>query len=986
MPFAPEDFIQLRPYRNGYESRKLGIPDPWCSRFKKSVYPNLDEEISNTRKEEYGHDTKIRAHAKYRMYGKKQSGLSGSISLNATILIQCTESRCKKHLRKTFTSYEPPYLSSFGHPWLVYTKGLSWSASSEIDEVGLFSRSTQISAPFSVWVEDTVKDAVIRGLFFKVQAYPLNSQDIRIARVGGIVIYSGKKYALSTGHTFLASSNSLDSSSKAYKHSSKLQNSSRSVSSEDTDMSSSDTSDSDMSQRLDQQLTNIDFVKWEVVSDALICSFLGNDRIGSSSANRSSATYSNWSLIPLADDPSLGNKMEHIGSAGQTLKVMPEVELTPGKVDLLCGSDMTLHGFLMPGTGFLQTPQGSLSVIEIAMESVMPCRVSGCWVVRDSYVLGHVVACSSDGFECYMLAMERVFEDIEVVTGSAPTLFSSETENSHKLGALFENLSASTSMDQPHQSGLGAAFNGLPDNNDFPTSKHREVEESAEELPSPSRAISESNFRSGFHPEKAAPVTYRAELYQVLQALDGRVSMKLEKSFDHDQPIQTRAPDRILASGYVFQVNSLFATMPLAGAVPVSEQQPGSLVQSGLPAYYDPEDPPEIRAKLSTEIYIRSAILQEALELVVCDAELLRYEAGALVMQEPFCALFFYEAELKSLCEDEASDPKQRSQLSQLLHFSSGFYADELSFEKVRRRLATPICTFRWSWLLFRPGTLVYTWQNGKTIACAVDKCRLIGLDDLGRAAMNARRDLQFQDRLEAIELSMFYMEYDGELVGRRRISITIWPFKGTRTITSLPAYPISYGDESLRQQLIKTGKLYWHLTRPSYLRYNGVTLSKSQRILQGRILVDMETFYSREDLGLLQTPKLHFPRDGSELRPSFVKPRQQDIEDFISVEDVRRYRAAVRSAYKRSKDKQASEETLPDFVDPKNGPSELSANCYMICARQVYGFVLGENVWGKSRLSCSCKLASLGSSSCCSLLARALNDIICRSPRYRQH
>ena len=458
MAFVPADFVQIRSRKNGYEAIKTEVPEPWSSTFKDTVYPNLAEQINHTRNEEYGNDTRIRAHARYRMYGKKHSN---SISLEATILIQCTESKCRKLIDQTFKSHPPAYLCFFGNPWLVYTKGLYWSASSENNESPSVSTSAQGSSQFEIWLEKIADGAAAGGRLLKVQAYSLDEPSVRIARVGGIVLYRGKKHALTTGHTFLASSTSLESPLNAQRGSPRSQNPSESTASEDSDSSMDDYCEHVVSQRSDQQFTSTDFINLETAPDDLMCSFLGNDRIAGRPHQRTSAIYSDWALVPLADAVDIADEIRNVESAKQALQVMPQAGLTPGRVDVLCTCDTTLHGFLLPGTGFLQTSQGSLNVMEIKMENVLPYKISGCWVVRDSNILGHIVACSPDGLECYMLAMECVFDDIKVVTGSSPTLLPPGAVWSQAADLFWKAPSVPAGKAQRNQSAADMAQNEI---------------------------------------------------------------------------------------------------------------------------------------------------------------------------------------------------------------------------------------------------------------------------------------------------------------------------------------------------------------------------------------------------------------------------------------------------------------------------------------------------------------------------------------------
>ncbi|KAI4223765.1 MAG: hypothetical protein LQ349_007366 [Xanthoria aureola] len=113
-----------------------------------------------------------------------------------------------------------------------------------------------------------------------------------------------------------------------------------------------------------------------------------------------------------------------------------------------------------------------------------------------------------------------------------------------------------------------------------------------------------------------------------------------------------------------------------------------------------------------------------------------------------------------------------------------------------------PVASFDMLWLLFRPGTEVYTVINEETVCCRV-------LTPVWET-LNTRVPC-------TMELRMWFLDFNGTHVDRRRHNVRIDSFDGKREILSLEAYPVIYSkDKALRGKLVDRGKKYM-----TFLRYN---------------------------------------------------------------------------------------------------------------------------------------------------------------------
>ena len=218
-------------------------------------------------------------------------------------------------------------------------------------------------------------------------------------------------------------------------------------------------------------------------------------------------------------------------------------------------------------------------------------------------------------------------------------------------------------------------------------------------------------------------------------------------------------------------------------------------------------------------------------------------------MEEPFCMLLHYNNEILQRCNrlkqstsitdkvDEGELITQYEHLSYLSHFVSQRYDDSLRREIARHQAARPMCTYDLVWLLFRPGTVVYAWSDGTLLAYVVQshsRETKSGKDEKIRPpTVSTLEDLERKKRDDALSIRLWYLDFDGQTIGRRLVDIKIPSFDGEKPILSLPIFPKEYlkrdiavdGELSIEEKLIRRGKLFFEMTRRSYMQYDGKAL-----------------------------------------------------------------------------------------------------------------------------------------------------------------
>jgi hypothetical protein len=139
-------------------------------------------------------------------------------------------------------------------------------------------------------------------------------------------------------------------------------------------------------------------------------------------------------------------------------------------------------------------------------------------------------------------------------------------------------------------------------------------------------------------------------------------------------------------------------------------------------------------------------------------------------------------------------------------------------------------------WALWRPDTLVYS--KGQTDEQAEIVERVVPVDGLDKLPLD-----------KSIQLRVHSLAFDGERFGYSARTLNYENFRGTREITSLQCYPLSYhrNGAALRQVLIERGKKLVGLHNSQHKDYDGWLNSTDPaarcHVLRSRIMVDTALF-----------------------------------------------------------------------------------------------------------------------------------------------
>ena len=144
-------------------------------------------------------------------------------------------------------------------------------------------------------------------------------------------------------------------------------------------------------------------------------------------------------------------------------------------------------------------------------------------------------------------------------------------------------------------------------------------------------------------------------------------------------------------------------------------------------------------------------------------------------------------------------------------------------------------------WMLYPPGTTVYTKENGEYEAFIVDSIR---------GVHKSMRHKSGQHNYSRLELTCWSINYDGEIFGRVWSTHGIFPFKGSKEINSLQLIPERFlpDAESIKSSLMSRGKQFWALQGQNYREYHGEIWSQHMSEDAIRVMVDHLTYQRRED------------------------------------------------------------------------------------------------------------------------------------------
>lgn len=344
-------------------------------------------------------------------------------------------------------------------------------------------------------------------------------------------------------------------------------------------------------------------------------------------------------------------------------------------------------------------------------------------------------------------------------------------------------------------------------------------------------------------------------------------------------------------------------------------------------------------------------------------------------LTEPLMVLFHYRKLLTQYLQDNRTKHTDMLTRESIDHtkFILDYMRDEIedasrTLDDLESAHPSGLITYPDIWLLYPPGTVGYTTENGEHEAFIVDSVHGMAKQQRSRSGK------QHYGRLELICWSI---NYDGEIFGREWTTHIIPPFSGTKEISSLDFVPEKFlpNANTVKESLKARGRAFWDLQGQNYHEYTGEIWSQRMSEDSIRVMVDHLTYQRRMNWPIVIDKKRGpsgalsknwrdnkftlngrsydtYGDDGRSRRkrgppppprvpPQFDNDRAYnpdgDFDDEQYQQPYKRYkvdRPALRGDSKFNR---------YNSLDPASKPDDLTL---LLCPQHVHGYCLRDKIW----------------------------------------
>lgn len=208
-------------------------------------------------------------------------------------------------------------------------------------------------------------------------------------------------------------------------------------------------------------------------------------------------------------------------------------------------------------------------------------------------------------------------------------------------------------------------------------------------------------------------------------------------------------------------------------------------------------------------IVVQSPLLKKALGSILKDYPGITTSLERLTFSAPFEPFVHRWSKLVDAVKDE-EDPETKAHLD-LFHTT----LEVELHDSIKARddfTLNGVITYDTCWMIFEPGSIVFTTENGHKSAVRLENGNYI------------------QTRCgNAYNLNCQVVDWDGENFGWNSTRINIWEFQGTAKITKLSAFPLEYHPaiDRVKEDLIQRGKIFESLHGYHYKHYQGIAIGQ---------------------------------------------------------------------------------------------------------------------------------------------------------------
>ncbi|KAK1726457.1 AAA family ATPase [Colletotrichum acutatum] len=204
------------------------------------------------------------------------------------------------------------------------------------------------------------------------------------------------------------------------------------------------------------------------------------------------------------------------------------------------------------------------------------------------------------------------------------------------------------------------------------------------------------------------------------------------------------------------------------------------------------------------------------------------YLTSNITVDFPPRSLYHYRQELADTSVDHEPGSDEARHLPLLLSFIDEEFHDAIT--DGANLLEQGLMSYEHLWTIFRPGCLVY--------ATRMSQARVYKLNSYQYTC----------GQCPGLQLSVEFVDFDGDDFGTRYDSLLIPAFSGTTQISSLNALPLAHhpDPDAVSHLLTERGRRWEALAGQNFRQYKGVALDPRNRRfnIDGRVMVDAETHH----------------------------------------------------------------------------------------------------------------------------------------------
>ncbi|RFN54455.1 p-loop containing nucleoside triphosphate hydrolase [Fusarium flagelliforme] len=282
----------------------------------------------------------------------------------------------------------------------------------------------------------------------------------------------------------------------------------------------------------------------------------------------------------------------------------------------------------------------------------------------------------------------------------------------------------------------------------------------------------------------------------------------------------------------------------------------------------------------------------------------------------------------------KACDEETHQHFGMLIESIEPSLLEKVRDEKALWRRSVPMATFPMLWLLYKPGTDVYIDADGDIMAGVVKSVTHQIRHVPGSSAVTGYYRIEY-----------WYLDFDGRRLGRAESSRWIVPYEGEQDITTLGIYPCSFIDDqddgATRERLENRGEQFFKLLGGAQMEYKGESLGAHKRWYEGRVMIDIATYYNTVEDQKFPRPHIGKVKD----RTVTEGDDYDDDDDEIEGQKDPTFKWACYDNInpKVTKTLDLDRETIG--VSAKHR--------YFLCPKRVIGFVLKSRKWDLLDIEC---------------------------------